>query len=106
MKKPTDRVYEEIGRRIFEARDKKGLTQAQLAKKIDLKRTSITNIEKGRQQLLVHMLIKIAEALDVEIGSLIPAEPGAGEDQMHTDRYPTKSIDWVRAALNRVEKST
>lgn len=106
MKKPTDRVYEEIGRRIFEARDKKGFTQEQLAKKIDLKRTSITNIEKGRQQLLVHMLIKIAGALDVEIESLIPETREANEDQMHTDKYPRKSIDWVKAALNKAEKST
>jgi transcriptional regulator with XRE-family HTH domain len=105
MKKPTDRVYEEIGRLIFKARDRKGLTQEQLAAKIDLKRTSITNIEKGRQQLLVHMLLKIAGALDVEIGSLIPATADANNDQMHTDRYPAKSIDWVKAALNKVEKS-
>ncbi len=106
MKKPTDRVYEEIGRLIFKARDKKGLTQEQLAAKIDLKRTSITNIEKGRQQLLVHMLLKIAGALDVEIGSLIPNTADTDNDQMHTDRYPAESIDWVKAALNKVGKST
>jgi len=103
MKNSTDRVYQEIGRRIFAARDEKGITQEQLASRIGLKRTSITNIEKGRQQVLVHMLIKIAEALAVELPTLIPKTAMNKEDQMHTDKYPRKSIDWVKATLNQVE---
>jgi DNA-binding XRE family transcriptional regulator len=48
------------------------LTQEELAHRVHLKRTSITNIEKGRQKLLVHTLFDIAAALDVPIADLIP----------------------------------
>ncbi len=103
MENLADPVYAEIGKRIFEARDRKGLTQEQLAKKISLKRTSITNIEKGRQQLLVHMLIKIALELEVDIGSLIPQPAGEKGNQITNNKYPKKSLNWVKSALNQVK---
>jgi transcriptional regulator with XRE-family HTH domain len=104
MENSVDPIYEEIGRRIFEARDRKGLTQDQLAKKISLKRTSITNIEKGRQQLLVHMLIKIAKELEVDIESLIPKAANENANRIYDKKYPKKSLNWVKSALSKVEE--
>ncbi len=49
----------------------KGMTQSELATAVGLTRTSITNIEKGRQKLLVHTLLDIALSLDVECARLI-----------------------------------
>jgi transcriptional regulator with XRE-family HTH domain len=104
MENSVDPIYEEIGRRIFDARDRKGLTQDQLAKKISLKRTSITNIEKGRQQLLVHMLIKIARELEVDVESLIPKSANGNANRIYDKKYPKKSLNWVKSALSKVEK--
>lgn len=105
MENSVDPVYREVGRRIFEARDRMGLTQEQLAKKISLKRTSITNIEKGRQQLLLHMLIKIAKELDVTVESLIPKSTDKKNNQINSKNYPKKSLKWVELALSQVEKT-
>lgn len=103
MKNSVDPIYEEIGRRIFKAREEKGYTQEQLANKISLKRTSITNIEKGRQQLLVHMLVKIADELEVQIESLIPKPTNKKGDQVESSKYSKKSLKWVRSAMSKVE---
>lgn len=103
MKNPVDSVYVEIGKRIFEARNNKGFTQEQLAEKISLKRTSITNIEKGKQQLLVHMLIKIARELDVDVNNLIPEISDEDFSPMNKDKYSKKSLNWVKSALSKVE---
>jgi len=56
-------VYRLIGERIRDERRKQGLTQEELAHRVGLKRASITNVEQGRQKLLVHTLIDIANSL-------------------------------------------
>ncbi len=50
--------YEEVGRRIRDARlaRKPKLTRQGLAELVSLTRTSITNVEKGRQNFLLHTL--------------------------------------------------
>jgi transcriptional regulator with XRE-family HTH domain len=105
MKNNVDSVYVEIGKQIFEARIRKGLTQEQLAEKISLKRTSITNIEKGKQQLLVHMLIKIAKELDVDVNILIPKISNDEISPIDKDKYSKKSLNWVKSALSKVEQN-
>ena len=45
-----DEFYAEVGRRVRMAREAAGLTQDALADQVELSRTSVTNIEKGRQK--------------------------------------------------------
>lgn len=52
-----------VGARIRMIRETLGLQQAEIAKRIDLTRTSVVNIEQGRQRLLLHHIEKIAQAL-------------------------------------------
>src|SRR5437879_5983184 len=73
MTRSTQRVlYREIGSKIREGRERLGLTQEALAKHVGLSRTSITNIEQGRQTILVHQLVGFARALNVEPAALLP----------------------------------
>ncbi|SRR6266498_3987843 len=65
-------LYKQIGYRIRQARKAAGLTQEKLAEQVSLTRTSVTNIEKGRQRLLVHTLAEIARELDVPLAKLLP----------------------------------
>ncbi len=58
-------VYAAVGKRIRYYREECKFTQAELASRLSLERTSITNIEKGRQKILLHTLIDLAIALDV-----------------------------------------
>ena len=57
------RLYKQLGETIRARREKAGMTQEGLAKAVRLSRTSVTNIERGRQQLLVHQLLDFATAL-------------------------------------------
>jgi transcriptional regulator with XRE-family HTH domain len=65
-------LYKAIGQRIRERRVKRGFTQNKLAELLSLSRTSITNIESGRQKLLIHTLVELAIVLDVDVSELLP----------------------------------
>lgn len=71
-------LYREIGARIRAEREDLGFDQGELAEEIGLTRTSITNIEAGRQRMLIHTLYAIANALGVSITVLLP-NTGNGE---------------------------
>jgi transcriptional regulator with XRE-family HTH domain len=66
--------YAEFGIKLKRAREKAGLTQKQLADRVELPRTSVTNIEHGRQRIALHQLIQFGQALGVEPLELLPAE--------------------------------
>ncbi len=94
--------YRELGRRIREAREKSHLTQEALAVEVSLTRTSVTNIEKGRQQLLVHTLVEISRALNVAPESLLPESQSSTEDL--DDLLKTESPlaqEWIRAVVDK-----
>lgn len=101
-----DAFYQEVGRRIREARKRRKplLTQEALADMVSLTRTSITNVEKGRQKFLLHTLADIAAALQVEPASLLP-ESGADTEQLDVVlRNRTKSEkDWIKSTITAVE---
>jgi len=65
-------LYQLIGRNINRARVNSELTQEELANLTNISRTSITNIEKGRQKLPIHTLYSIAATLEVDVVSLLP----------------------------------
>lgn len=69
-----NRFYVEFGRNIRRQRERTEvkLSQDALAKRVGLSRTSITNIEKGRQQVPLHMLYSFADALGVDPSLLLP----------------------------------
>jgi transcriptional regulator with XRE-family HTH domain len=97
--------YQQVGRLIFAARRDR-LTQEQLADRVALTRTSITNIEKGRQRIMLHTLAQIAAALGVTTTELLPRVDGdAGKklNQMLRD-HPKKERDWIRSSLTTVTK--
>jgi transcriptional regulator with XRE-family HTH domain len=64
--------YAAFGRRVREAREKARITQSVLAGRVELRRTSVTNIEAGSQGVPLHLLPRLAEALGVAEASLIP----------------------------------
>ncbi|MFS0490822.1 helix-turn-helix transcriptional regulator [Leadbetterella byssophila] len=56
-----------LGKTISEIRKKKKISQETLGQELSLTRYSIVNIEKGKQQINVYQLWKIAEILNVKI---------------------------------------
>jgi transcriptional regulator with XRE-family HTH domain len=72
-------LYRSIGARLREQRLAVGLSQAQLAERIGMLRTSITNIESGRQRVPIHVLYDICEALSVSVHAVLPVQEEAAE---------------------------
>jgi transcriptional regulator with XRE-family HTH domain len=65
-------IYKEFGRRLRDARTAAELTQQALAEQVGLNRSSITNIEKGRQRFPLHLLFSLASAVGVPPAALLP----------------------------------
>lgn len=93
----TDAIYIAIGSRIRAARENVNLKQGQLASVVGLSRTSINNIESGRQKCMVHTLLYIAEACKVAPASLL------GEQE--ATHVPNDLQEWFkRVELNATSK--
>jgi transcriptional regulator with XRE-family HTH domain len=87
----TRQFYANVGQRIASLRSKQ-FTQQTLASKTGLTRTAIVNIEKGRQQIFLHTIIDIADALNVAVSDIIPQR-----DDIKTllrDKTPM-GVEWV-----------
>lgn len=65
-----------MGARIKELRLNKGLTQVDLVGKMDgdIDTTNISRIEKGRTNPTLHMLYRIAKALEISLSELLKLE--------------------------------
>lgn len=62
-----------VGKRIRDMRKTAGLTAEQLSNDTGLSRSSITNIEKGRQNISAYHLFKISNRLNcIRIDDLMP----------------------------------
>lgn len=61
-----------IGERIKAAREKTGMTQVELGKKVGVSGVAIMRYEKGQRQPRLEQLRRIAAALEVTVASLLP----------------------------------
>ena len=93
--------YSEVGKRVRAARKARSMTQEGLASQVSLTRTSITNIEQGRQNFPLHMLAELAAALQVTPAALLP--PGKSGENTDLDQAlegrPVEEQAWIRSAL-------
>ena len=71
-----DPFYERVGELIRKRRNELKIPQDTLASDVGLTRTSISNIEKGRQKLLLHTFFEIARTLKSEPAALLPQLAG------------------------------
>jgi transcriptional regulator with XRE-family HTH domain len=86
--------YRQFGRILAEARSKKKLSQEVLASELGLSRTSITNIEKGRQPVQLHTLYLISELLSVDIKDLLPSPKLSQRPEANQDVNVSRT-DWL-----------
>jgi transcriptional regulator with XRE-family HTH domain len=68
-----DKFYRLFGSRVRALREQRKVTQDELARRVELSRASITNIERGRQRVLLHQMMEIATALDADPVDLVPS---------------------------------
>lgn len=99
-------IYKEVGARIRQARLRVGMSQGDLASSSGLTRTSIVNLEGGKQRIPLHRLFEIAAVLRVDPTLLLPSTklqrtgikvtPGMAEQ---LSRLPTTERKWIKELL-------
>jgi len=60
-----------VGKRIRELREKKSITQLQLATEIEINESTFRNYENGRKLPSIYTVYKIACYLDLELNELV-----------------------------------
>ena len=68
--------YVEVGQRVSEMRCLRGMSQEKVAAALvpPATRASIANIESGKQRVLAHTLIQLAQVLQVSVSDLLRTE--------------------------------
>jgi transcriptional regulator with XRE-family HTH domain len=92
----VDLFYEQFGLRVRRVRLDRGLNQEALGHRVGLERSSISNIENGRQRVQLHMLAEFAAALGVTPAALLP-DSGAAADPL--SQVPADARPFVHEVL-------
>ena len=71
IKEKELKVLMNLGLRLKALRTQKSLTQEELSLMIGLGRTSITNIERGKQDTPISTIVRICCALECELSDLL-----------------------------------
>src|SRR5438105_6755694 len=105
----VDEIYLQIGEVVRSKRELSGLAQDELAALVGLTRTSITNIEKGRQRIQVHTMCAIADVLKTSPCEFLPhpETPTFSEIDVRLpgDLQPKERV-WVRSVLTSRKKES
>lgn len=88
--------YKELGKRIRAERRKQDLTQEKLAEMAEISDSFMGHIERGGRTLSIETLVKLSNALNLNIEYII-----CGEHNYQPDMLPAEILD----ALNRMSTS-
>lgn len=61
-----------FGKKLAEKRRESGVTQADLGRRVGLVRTTIANLEAGRQSVSLPLLYRIVQSLGNDLASFLP----------------------------------
>ncbi|MEK6790686.1 MAG: helix-turn-helix transcriptional regulator [Deltaproteobacteria bacterium] len=106
-------IIKELGQRIRELRKIAGLTQEALDEKTGLNYKYIGELERGRVNVSIGSLVKIAEALGVRVGDFftkekIPEQKAAekvyGKEKNPLLKFSKKDLKTIRKAFRLIDK--
>lgn len=89
--------YKTVGRRIAVARKFKGITQEQLAERLDVSINTIYNMEKGVTKSTLSTIVRVVNLLDCTVDSLLDGF------LWHKDNVIPSDIDQVIAHCSEPE---
>jgi transcriptional regulator with XRE-family HTH domain len=95
--------YRALGERVRRARESARLSQGRLADFVGLSRSSIANIEAGRQPIYVDALVRVARQLETPVSKLIPSADKEVDaiDNEYLGRLPDDERRFVNLILRR-----
>jgi transcriptional regulator with XRE-family HTH domain len=103
--------YRLVGDRVRSARIAAGLSQALLAERVGLTRSSVANLEAARQRTSLYHFVLISRALKVDVGQLLPDEQGPQGSRFTSNLQneladsPETAQEFVRGAVARLQGS-
>jgi transcriptional regulator with XRE-family HTH domain len=101
----VDEFYAVVGGRVRSLRTDAGMSQSMLAQHIGFTRSSVANLEAGRQKIALHLFVRIARALDREPATLLPDESVTTNTDVlrdlheHLSDEPDTGQEFVRGAV-------
>lgn len=81
----------EIGKRIQGRRKQMGLTQEQLADKMDVSIQMVSNLERGNKSIRIENLIKLSEILNISTDYILTGKETAEDMQVLTEQMASLS---------------
>src|SRR5437868_7198023 len=106
-------LYVRFGELFRKHREAKPLTQEQVSKMVGLSRTSIANIEAGRQKILLHQLLDLAAAVEIHPSALIPEETAISDPEIErvlaTLRPRLKDpgeVEWIKKVVRPASRNS
>jgi len=99
----SEEIYKLLGDKIRSSRKSIGLTQDELGKKIGFSRTSITNIEQGRQMIQIHTLYKIADTLNTDPRLLLPLLHEINQET-NTELLSQAEQTWLSTIMKKTQE--
>ncbi|MEO9474605.1 MAG: helix-turn-helix transcriptional regulator [Cyclobacteriaceae bacterium] len=95
-----DSLYEHIGSRIKDIRQKHELNQKDFGEKVNLSRASIVNIEKGKQRPTIHFLYFVCALFKEDIGKLFPPYMTKFDQKVNKYAPREKDLEALEDLLN------
>lgn len=103
MAATQDPFYLQLGKRIKDARMARGFTQETLARALKLTRTSITNIEAGKQPVFAHQLAALSRHLEVPVETLltepVSPDPPRLDEQLRDLPLDDAKREWIKRVV-------
>ena len=81
----------EIGKRIQGRRKQMGLTQEQLADKMDVSIQMVSNLERGNKSIRIENLIRLSEILNISTDYILTGKETAEDMQALTEQMASLS---------------
>lgn len=88
----------QAGLRIYQKRVEKKLTQAELARRAGISQPNLSNIEKGKRDLTVSTLARIARALETDVRDFFE-----GQRQPVRQAEKRRSVSRISLTRSRIE---
>ena len=99
----VEKIYKDAGELVRYRRILLDISQTEMGKRLGMTRTTVTNLEAGRQRIPLHLLYKVAKILHIPIYSLIPENTEADGHSLSLQVVRKKRINEL---LEEVKKLT
>ena len=99
-------LSQEFGAAFRRIRQDADMTQDDISLLAGISRTSVVNIEKGRQGVSLHTLYRLAQALDVPPATLLPTPPAPEAPHITHGDSSERGRQALQAVLRRANEDS